>query len=129
MAAPITGFYAGVLGLFILGLALRVVLARRASAIGLGDGGDETLRRRIRIHGNATEYVPLALLLMLMAEVGGSSPATMHALGGSLTLGRLAHAQGLTQSSGDSPGRLIGNTLTWLSIAAASVILISKFVG
>src|SRR6185369_9341007 len=121
MHAPITAFYAGLLGLLVLVLAFRVVAVRRATAIGLGDGGNALLLSRIRIHGNFAEYVPLALLLMLLLEVNGGSPRVLHALGVALVVGRLAHAQGLSQSGGVSAGRLVGNVLTWTVIAVTAI--------
>ncbi len=121
MHAPITAFYAGLLGVLMLILALRVVAARRATAIGLGDGGNALLFSRIRIHGNAAEYVPLALLLMLILEINGTSARWLHVLGVALLVGRIAHAQGLSQTSGVSPGRLVGNVLTWTVIMVAAV--------
>ena len=119
MHAPITATYAGLLGLLVLILAFRVVAVRRATAI--GDGGNALLLSRIRIHGNAAEYVPLALLLMLLLEVNGASARMLHALGIALVVGRLAHAQGLSQSVGVSAGRFVGNVLTWSVIAVAAV--------
>ncbi len=121
MHAPITAFYAGLLGFLILILAFRVVAVRRATSIGLGDGGNDQLLSRIRIHGNAAEYVPLALLLMLLLEVNGASPRWLHVLGIALVVGRIAHAQGLSQSPNVSPGRLVGNVLTWSVIMIAAV--------
>ena len=121
MHAPITALYAGLLGLLMLILAFRVVAVRRATAIGLGDGGNALLLSRIRIHGNAAEYVPLALLLMLVFEINGGSALWLHALGIALVVGRLAHAQGLEQSNGVSPGRLVGNVLTWSVILIAAL--------
>jgi len=121
MHAPITALYAGLLGLLMLVLAFRVVAVRRATAIGLGDGGNALLFSRIRIHGNAAEYVPLALLLMLVLELNGASPRELHVMGIALLVGRLAHAQGLSFSEGVSPGRLVGNVLTWGVILVAAV--------
>ena len=121
MHAPITAFYAGLLGILMLILAFRVVAVRRATSIGLGDGGDALLFSRIRIHGNATEYVPLALFLMLILELNGGSARWLHVLGVALLVGRLAHAQGLSQSTGTSAGRFIGNVLTWSVIMIAAV--------
>ncbi|HEY2386963.1 MAG TPA: MAPEG family protein [Candidatus Binatia bacterium] len=121
MHAPITAFYAGLLGVLMLVLAFRVVAVRRATTIGLGDGGNALLLTRIRIHGNAAEYVPLALLLMLMLEINGASSGFLHFLGLALLIGRVAHAQGLTTSNGVSPGRLVGNVLTWAVILIAAV--------
>lgn len=121
MHAPITAFYAGLLGILMLILAFRVVAVRRATAIGLGDGGDALLFSRIRIHGNAAEYVPLALLLMLIFELNGGSARWLHVLGIALLIGRLAHAQGLSQSTGTSAGRFVGNVLTWSVILIAAI--------
>lgn len=121
MHAPITALYAGLLGILVLILAFRVVAVRRATAIGLGDGGNALLFSRIRIHGNAAEYVPLALLLMLLLELNGGSARLLHGLGIALVIGRLAHAQGLSQSTGVSAGRFIGNVLTWSVILIAAV--------
>src|SRR5690349_5735724 len=121
MHAPITAFFAGLLGLLMLILALRVVAVRRATAIGLGDGGNALLFSRIRIHANAAEYVPLALILMLILEINGGSARWLHVLGIALVVGRLAHVQGLSQSTGTSAGRFVGNVLTWSVIMAAAV--------
>jgi len=121
MHAPITAFYAGLLGVLMLVLAFRVVAVRRSTSIGLGDGGNALLLTRIRIHGNAAEYVPLALLLMLMLEINGASSGFLHFLGLALVIGRVAHAQGLTTSNGVSPGRLVGNVLTWSVILIAAI--------
>ena len=53
----ITGLYAALLTLLILGLAVRVMLIRRRTRIGLGDGGDRSVACAIRAHGNAVEHV------------------------------------------------------------------------
>ena len=121
MHAPITALYAGLLALLYLLLAFRVVAVRRSAAIGLGDGGNALLFTRIRIHGNAAEYIPLALLLMLLLEINGTSTGWLHGLGVALLIGRVAHVQGLSQSEGASAGRLVGNVLTWGVILAAAV--------
>ena len=121
MQAPITALYAGLLGLLMLVLSFRVVAVRRATAIGLGDGGNALLLSRIRIHGHFTEYVPLALVLMLLLEINGTTATWLHGLGIALLAGRLAHAQGLETSAGVTPGRLIGNMLTWGVILVAAI--------
>ena len=127
MSTPITGLYAGILALLIIVLTVRVVLKRRTSGVGLGDGGDEALLRRIRIHGNAVEYIPIALILMLILELNSVSILLLNVIGVSLVVGRLAHIQGITQSSGNSPGRLIGNIITWTAIIVSAVACIGIF--
>ena len=42
------------------------MLHRNRHKIGIGDGGDKALARKIRVHGNFVEYVPLGLLLMAL---------------------------------------------------------------
>jgi uncharacterized membrane protein YecN with MAPEG domain len=129
ISTPVTAFYAGVLAIIVLLLALRVVQFRRSSAIGLGDGGNELLFRRIRIHGNAVEYLPTALILMLILELNGASHVLLHALGIALVAGRLAILQGLTVSAGVSPGRLVGNVLTWAGFLVGALRAMSLGLG
>ena len=125
--ARITALYAGVLAILIVVLASRVVRVRQTTAIGLGDGSNAVLLRRIRIHGNAVENIPIGLLLMLILEVNGASAILLHGLGLSLTLGRFAHAQGLSGSPGASAGRVAGTTLSWISIAVGAVAAIVSY--
>ena len=51
-------------------LSFRVIAGRRASSTALGDGSNPDLFRRIRVHSNFAEYVPLALILLGLAEGG-----------------------------------------------------------
>ncbi len=94
MAVPITGLYAGISALLLIVLAALVVRRRWQYRVGLGHGGEIALERAIRTHGNATEYVPLALVLLLVAEMNGTSSAFLHACGATLIAARLAHAWG-----------------------------------
>jgi uncharacterized protein len=74
---------------------------------------DGLLQRKVRAHGNFTEYVPLALLLILALELMHSSVWLLWLLGGMLTVGRIAHAWGLISTYGPSPSRAVGFFLTW----------------
>jgi uncharacterized membrane protein YecN with MAPEG domain len=65
----ITGLYAALMALLVVVLAVRVVMYRRTARVGLGDGNNPDLLKRIRVHANAVEYVPLYLLLMLILEL------------------------------------------------------------
>jgi hypothetical protein len=129
MATPVTALYAGILTIWILILALRVVQIRRRDLVGLGDGGNAELLSRIRIHGNAAEFVPITLLVMLILELNGQSESVLHGLGMALTAGRLAHAQGLTSGPGTTAGRVIVNLLTWFAMLAGALLAIAKFVA
>ena len=121
MPFKITALYAGLNGLILLVLAMRVARQRRGSKVGLGTGGDSALERASRIHGNAAENIPIVLILLGLAEACGSSPILLHAIGSALTLGRLLHVWGLMQSSGRSFGRFAGIILTWLALGVGAV--------
>ncbi|MBK7204858.1 MAG: MAPEG family protein [Thermomonas sp.] len=99
-----------------LALAVPIARHRHAHKVGLGDGGDKLLARKIRVHGNFTEYVPLALLVLALLEACGLAAAAVWGFGGVLLLGRLLHAAGLSGSGGYSKGRFWGTALTWLSL-------------
>ncbi len=121
MSVPVTALYAGICGLVLLALAARVIRLRWALKVGIGDGGDRTLNRAIRVHGNAVEYVPIALVLLLVAELNHASPVLLHACGGALVAGRLLHAVGLSRSAGASWQRMAGTTATAIAIAVLAV--------
>ena len=59
MILPITLTLAGAATLLHIWLAARVSRVRRQFKIGLGDGGNEGLLRRVRAHGNYIENMPL----------------------------------------------------------------------
>ncbi len=122
MPAPITALWAGLLGILSLALAINVVRARSTERVIFGDGGVTIVQQRIRVHGNFVEYVPLALVLLLVLELNGTSALVLNVLGGGLFVGRLLHAFGLSTSTGTSPGRFVGTLLTWLAILAGSAL-------
>ena len=124
----ITGLYAALSTLLVLILGVRVILYRRAHKIGLGDGDDHELRKRIRVHGNAIEYLPLGLILLLLLELDQTAPVWVHVFGSVLIVARVAHAWGVSRHSGVSPGRAIGVVLTFaVLLAMAGLLLWQQF--
>ncbi|MEM9069217.1 MAG: MAPEG family protein [Myxococcota bacterium] len=125
MPAPITLAYAGVLGLLMAILSIRVPMRRGALDVPWGDGGDETLAVRIRVFGNFIEYVPAIVLLLFLLETSGVEPWALHALGGALIAARLTHAFWLRARSDltmpEKIGRALGAILTWLVLTVAAV--------
>ena len=124
---PITAFYAGLLALLMLLLAIRVIRLRWKLRVGLGDGGDKAMSRAIRVHGNATEHVPIALILMLAAELGRASPMLLHGCGIVLIVSRVLHAMGLGRSAGASSGRMAGTIGTVGVIVVLAAVDIAAF--
>jgi len=128
----ITALTAAVLGVFYVLLSMRVGLFRASSNIFLGDGGNAAMLKRIRVHGNFAEYVPLVLILLALIE-GMGAPAYI-VLGTAVTfvIVRVAHAISLSASGGRSVGRAIGGLGTimmllgislWLGVMAAQNLL------
>lgn len=90
-----TAVFAAVLALVYAALTVWVMLSRTSRGTLQGDGGDETLEKQIRAHGNFGEYVPLALIVLALYEGGGGGHGLVLALLWLLLLGRLAHPVGL----------------------------------
>lgn len=67
--------------LMVMKFALDVVRYRRHYRVAFGDGGFHDLRVAIRIHGNAVETIPLALLLLVMMEMNGADIWMVHLTG------------------------------------------------
>lgn len=128
--AHITSLYAGLCALLIIALAFRIVVFRRSEKVGLGSGGQHRGQVLIRAHANAIEYIPIALLLLLLAELNGVGAAWLHLLGGIFVLARLLHAYGLTASQGGyHPGRFIGTAASWAVIIMLAGVNIGMAVG
>jgi uncharacterized membrane protein YecN with MAPEG domain len=125
----ITAIYAGLCGLLLVILYVRVSQRRLATKIGMGVGGDTVLEQRIRAHGNFVESVPIALVLLYLLEQTGVYPVYIHVFGTALVLARVAHAQGISTTAGRSAGRFYGSIGTLLIIAALSIWLLANTVA
>ena len=126
---PITALYSGVLALVLVALALRIVRLRWKTSVGIGDGGDRAMLRAIRVHGNATEYVPIALLLLLVAELNHGNSMLLHGCGSVLVMARVLHAVGLAHSAGASWQRIAGTVGTVgaiVTLAAVNIATIAR---
>jgi len=110
----VTLLYAGLNALILLTLAILTVRARVQTRTDIGTGDNVSMTKAVRAHGNAAEYMPLALIMIGTLEVAGAGRPLLHGLGMALTAARLLHAQGIYATLGTSPGRLVGTLLTWL---------------
>ncbi|MGN6151598.1 MAG: MAPEG family protein [Lysobacteraceae bacterium] len=123
----ITLLFAALHAVLVVVLAARVAMLRYNAKIALGDGGDKVMTRRVRAHGNLSENAPLALLLLGLLELSGLDPRWLWGFGGTLLLGRLLHAYGLSRRSGTSPGRFLGMALTWAVLLGEAGVAIRMF--
>ncbi|MBV1703842.1 MAG: MAPEG family protein [Hyphomicrobiales bacterium] len=116
--------YVAALALMAIPLAGNVSVNRRRAKVGIMDGGDAKLAQAIRVHGNFSEYAPLAAVLLVAEGVAGASGWAVHATGLAIVAGRLSHAYGLSHSTGYSPGRYVGTLLTFASFAIGALTLL-----
>jgi len=128
MLISITALYAAILAFIIVALGINVTVHRVKLGVPLGDGGNPQMLRMIRLHGNAVEYIPLALVLMLAYEINGGWHTALHIIGIALVAGRLIQTWAMWSTEIAGPGRGPGQTLTWLSMAALAVLNIWKLV-
>jgi len=124
IAGPVSFLYAGLLGLLLIALSTQVVLARRRYRVRLGTGTEEGMQQAVRVQANFVEYVPFAVLLLVLAELTGLPGPAVHGAGLLLLASRVVHAVGLSRSPGVSFGRFYGTAGTWLTIVALSVWLL-----
>ena len=120
----VTPYYAAALGLLFGVLSLRVIVVRRSKNIGFGAADDADLERRIRVHANFAEYVPMTLLLLGMAEVRGAPHLWLHIFNTALLLGRVVHAIGVSQPATDNIGRVIGMTGTQSALLGGALLCV-----
>jgi uncharacterized membrane protein YecN with MAPEG domain len=72
MTLPITSLLAAGFAPLTVALSLPVSLRRIGLRAAPADAAqDETLRRRVRAHGNFSEYAPTELILVGLIELGG----------------------------------------------------------
>ena len=124
MPFQMVAFYAALNALLMLILGILVVRARVKTRVEIGDDGNPAMVGPLRAHANNTEYVPMAIVLLLIMYSLGSNVIMIHVVGGSLTLGRLLHGFGLSRNVGTSAARFIGMILTWLSYIVAILVVL-----
>jgi uncharacterized protein len=121
-----TLLFAGLCALFQCMLTGFVIAARARSGVLLLHGGDQRLLRRIRAHGNFTETVPMALLLMALLEQSGLSAMWLWTLGATLLMGRALHAWSILTRSAVWT-RSAGMILTIAVLSVAGTVCLSTY--
>jgi uncharacterized membrane protein YecN with MAPEG domain len=123
MILPITLTIAGAAAILHIWLSLRVSRLRRPLKIGVGDGGNEMLARRMRAHGNFAENVPLMLILLGLVELATGGNLWLWGAAILFILARIAHAFGM-----DRPGanllRVGGIGINWAVLLGLGIYAI-----
>lgn len=128
MGLEVTPFYVGLSLIFAWYLSFRVIRLRRSFKVGIGTGSQPELARAVRVHGNFIEQVPLTLVGLALLELQALPFYIVHALGLTLMIGRLLHAQGLSSTAGISKGRFLGMALTFMVQFIIALALILNFI-
>ena len=118
----VTPLYAAVLALWFVVLSVRIISRRRSAKVSLGDGGNPLLQRAIRAQANFAEYVPLALLLLLVLELSRFSIYVVHAVGITLLVARVLHGYAMAFRSEFRFGRVWGAGLTFAVLLVEAVL-------
>ncbi|MBL4871329.1 MAG: MAPEG family protein [Robiginitomaculum sp.] len=124
----IAALYIAINILILFTLTYLVIRQRNNEKIIFGDGDSESMQRAIRVHGNFTEYAPMALIGIFAMAGLSASPYWLHGVGIAFTTGRILHAFGYTKTTGESKGRFIGMILTGLSLLTIAGYLLFSVV-
>lgn len=104
-------------------LSLRVSAARQSTGTLIGEIENDALRRRVRAHGNLTEYAPLFLILLGLLEVRGSGSSAVPLLATGFFCMRILHVIGLSLPARGQIARAIGAIGTLFCIAVTGLAL------
>ena len=121
--------WSGLSILLLVVLSFRTIFTRKRLKVSFGDGGNAELTAASRAFGNAAEYIPPCLAILILMALTGFEPVWVHAVGGSMLLGRSLHAWGLSQAKQPSFGRMSGMILTQLALVGGAGALIGRAFG
>lgn len=125
MELPIvTAMAAGFLAIMQALLMVTVGNRRRASAISLGDGGDEDLLLLMRRHGNFVENAPMVLILISLLEVLGVGQPLVIGLASLFVVTRVSHAISMSSANAPIVLRIVGALGTLISLVGGGGLLI-----
>ncbi len=125
LALHAAGLWSGLLILLMIILSGLTVTRRRRHLVAFGDGGNPELNAAARAFGNASEYIPVGLVALVLLALTGAPEVMIHGVGATLLLGRIVHAAGLLFQKGPSLGRVAGMVLTYLALLVGAVSLIA----
>ena len=111
MLLPITLTIAAAAALVNIWLAMRIARIRIAEKISVGDGGNESIIRRMRAQANFVENAPFVLILIGAIELSGRAGWWLWLVGLVFILGRIAHGFGMDGGT-LAKGRTVGTIIT-----------------
>lgn len=124
IALPLTSLTAFFNGALLLALTVRVIMIRRRDGIVLGDNDDRVMTKAIRGQANASEQIPVALILIGLIEIQGGGSAILAVLATIFSIGRLLHGVYFAVHGTNWRLRLSGMFLTLLAQAGLLIMLL-----
>lgn len=123
---PVTLAAAAAAAVLNIWLGLRIAALRNALQISVGDGGKESLQRRMRAQLNYVENTAFVLVLIAAIELAGRGGGWLAYVAAAYFIGRVAHGFGMDGGKAQV-GRMVGTLVTMLvqlGLAAVAVLTV-----
>jgi uncharacterized membrane protein YecN with MAPEG domain len=118
---PVTTVLISALALLLVTLSWRVIQSRDTTQVSLGTGGNATLERRVRAQANLTEYAPIFVILIAVAELQGGNCELLSITAALFFIGRVAHGYAMAFTTGNIRLRVTGTFLTLTTTLVATL--------
>ncbi|MEO0566934.1 MAG: MAPEG family protein [Pseudomonadota bacterium] len=116
----ITTILSATIAVLLLILSFRVIASRRETETSLGAGDNLRLERRIRAQANLTEYAPIFIILIGLAEMQDGSDLVLSLISALFVAGRVLHGYALSFSDKSPVGRIVGMVATFAALGLAA---------
>jgi uncharacterized membrane protein YecN with MAPEG domain len=125
---PVTLAAAAAAAVLNIWLGIRIGALRTALQVSVGDGGHESLQRRMRAQLNYVENTGFVLVLIAAIELAGAGDAWLAYVAALYFLGRIGHGFGMDGGK-LKVGRMIGTLLTMLVQLGLAVVAVLIVMG
>ena len=125
---PVTLAAAAAAAILNIWLGVRIGALRTALQISVGDGGSESLQRRMRAQANFVENTPFVLVLIAGIELAGRGSWWLAYLAAVYFLARVAHGFGM-DGQGKQIGRMVGTVVTMLTQIGLAIVAVLVVMG
>lgn len=118
---PVTLAMAAAAAILNIWLSIRVGAVRRALGISVGDGGNQSLQRRMRAQLNYVENTAFVLILVAAIELSGVGRDWLAYVAALYLLGRIMHGFGM-DGGNFGWGRTVGTVITMLTQLGLAIV-------
>lgn len=118
---PVTLAAAAAAAVLNIWLGIRIGALRTALQISVGDGGSESLQRRMRAQANFVENTPFVLVLIAAIELAGRGSWWLAYVAAVYFLARVAHGFGMDGGKAQV-GRMVGTVVTMLTQIGLAIV-------